>query len=64
MRVRCEMLSARRARLLLLLHGVWTRVSTLGGLTPAAEQAELARLAAARAEIDAELDAAAEAATG
>jgi serine/threonine protein kinase len=63
MRVRCEMLSARRARLLLLLHGLWTRLAVLGGLTPVAERAELARLDDARAEIEAELAAPVEAAT-
>jgi hypothetical protein len=64
MRVRCEMLSSRRARLLLLLHGVWTRVSALSGLTPAAERAELARLEGARAEVEAELAAPVEAVAG
>jgi tRNA A-37 threonylcarbamoyl transferase component Bud32 len=56
MRVRCEMLSTRRGRLLLLLHGLWTRLAALGGLDPHEAQAELARLDEARAEIEAELD--------
>jgi serine/threonine protein kinase len=57
MRVRCEALSARRARLLLLLSGMWTRVAALGAgtLAPAAERVELERLDAARDEIEAEL---------
>jgi hypothetical protein len=55
MRVRCEMLSARRSRLLLLLHGLWTRVSAVGALAPEAAGAELARLDAVREEIEAEL---------
>jgi tRNA A-37 threonylcarbamoyl transferase component Bud32 len=57
MRVRCEMLSARRSRLLLLLHGLWVRVSALGGLASDVERAELARLSGVREEIEAELDA-------
>jgi hypothetical protein len=59
MRVRCEMLSAHRGRLLLLLHGLWTHLAALGGgLAPPAERTALERLDAARAEIDAELAAA------
>ena len=57
MRVRCETLSARRAQLLLLLNGMWTRIAALGAgtLAPAAERAELARLDAVREEVEAEL---------
>jgi hypothetical protein len=55
MRVRCEMLSARRGRVLHLLHGLWTRLAALGGTSPAAEAAELERLDALRQEIESEL---------
>jgi tRNA A-37 threonylcarbamoyl transferase component Bud32 len=55
MRVRCEMLSARRGHLLHLLHGLWTRVAALGGLAPEVEADELRRLDAVRDEIESEL---------
>jgi hypothetical protein len=55
MRVRCEMLSARRGRVLHLLHGLWTRLAAMGGLSPEAEADEVARLEAVREEIESEL---------
>jgi len=57
MRVRGETLSARRAQLLLLLSGMWSRVEAFaaGSLTPAAERAAMARLDTVREEIEAEL---------
>jgi tRNA A-37 threonylcarbamoyl transferase component Bud32 len=57
MRVRCEMLASRRARLLHLLHGLWTHLAALPGLTPAAEREELARVEVVRAEIETALGA-------
>jgi hypothetical protein len=63
MRMRCEMVSSRRAHLLHLLHGLWTRLAALGGLAFAAEREELARLDAVRGEIEVELDALEEAVT-
>ena len=58
MRVRCETLSARRAQLLLLLSGMWSRIATLavGSLAPAAEREAVARLDAVREEMEAELE--------
>jgi hypothetical protein len=58
MRVRGETLSARRAQLLLLLNGLWSRIAALraGNLAPAAERAALAGLDAMREEIEAELE--------
>jgi serine/threonine protein kinase len=55
MRVRCEMLSARRGRVLHLLHGLWTRLVALDGASPPAEAAELERLDALREEMESEL---------
>jgi hypothetical protein len=55
MRVRCEMLSARRGHLLHLLHGLWTRLAALGGLARETEAEELGRLDAVRDEIESEL---------
>jgi serine/threonine protein kinase len=55
MRVRCEMLSARRGHLVHLLHGLWTRLAALSGLAPDAEGEEIARLDAVREEIEREL---------
>jgi serine/threonine protein kinase len=55
MRVRCEMLSARRGHGLHLLHGLWTRLAALSGVTPVAETDELARLDAVREEVESEL---------
>jgi serine/threonine-protein kinase len=55
MRVRCEMLSARRGHLLHLLHGLWTHLAALGGLSAGAEGDELARLDAVRDEVESEL---------
>jgi hypothetical protein len=49
------MLSARRGQLLHLLHGLWTRLAALAGLTPEAEAEELRRLNAVRDEIESEL---------
>ncbi len=63
MRVRCEMLSSQRAHLLQLLHGMWTLLVGMAGLEPTAEAAELARLDAMRAEMDAALGALQEAVT-
>lgn len=60
MRVRCEMLSARRGRLLQLLHGLWTLVATLGGLPPDEVDRQLAQLDAVRMEIEREVAALAE----
>jgi hypothetical protein len=57
MRVRCEMLSARRGHALHLLHGLWTRLAALAEISPAAEGEELTRLATARDEIESELTA-------
>ena len=55
MRVRCELLTARRQRLLQLLHGLWTVLATLGEVTPGEAAGELARLEAIRTELDREL---------
>jgi serine/threonine protein kinase len=55
MRVRCEMLSARRGRVLHLLHGLWTRLIALGEVSPPVEADELARLEAVREEVESEL---------
>ncbi len=55
MRVRCEMLSARRARLLQLLHGMWTLLASLGSLTHTDEVDALERLDSVRGEIEDEL---------
>jgi Serine/threonine protein kinase len=55
MRVRCEMLSAHRGRVLRLLHGLWTQLVALGGASPGAEADEIGRLEVVREEIDAEL---------
>jgi hypothetical protein len=55
MRVRCEMLSARRGRMLHLLHGLWTRLIALSDVSPAVEGDELARLEAVREEVESEL---------
>jgi hypothetical protein len=55
MRVRCEMLSARRGRVLHLLHGVWSRIAALGAASPEATAAELERLEAMREEMESEL---------
>jgi hypothetical protein len=56
MRVRCEMLSSQRARMLNLLHGLWTQLAALREVAPRAEGEALARVDAVRAEIEAELD--------
>jgi hypothetical protein len=50
-RVRCEVLSSRRAHLLQLLQGLWTRVAALRELEPGA----LDRLEVIRSEIEKEL---------
>lgn len=55
MRVRCEMLSAHRGRVLRLLHGLWTQLVALGGAPPAVQADEIARLEVVREEIEAEL---------
>ncbi|MEO6525331.1 MAG: serine/threonine-protein kinase [Gemmatimonadaceae bacterium] len=55
MRVRCEMLSSRRARLLQLLHGMWTQLAAIGDLAPGAESEAVAQLEAVRVEIEGEL---------
>lgn len=55
MRVRCEMLSARRGHLLHLLHGTWTHLAALRAATPDGERDELARLDLLRRETEAEL---------
>jgi serine/threonine-protein kinase len=55
MRVRCEMLSARRGRVLHLLHGLWIRLTALGDASPGGQTDELARVEAVREEIESEL---------
>ena len=55
MRVRCEMLSAHRGRVLRLLHGLWTQLVALGTAPPPAEVDEVGRLEVVREEIEAEL---------
>ena len=57
MRVRCEMLSARRTRLLQLLHGVWNLMAALGGLAPGEVDEQLGQVEAVRAEMEEELEA-------
>ena len=54
-RVRCEVLSSRRAHLLQLLNGLWTRVAVLQALESPATQEALDKIDAIRTEIDAEL---------
>jgi hypothetical protein len=55
MRVRCELLSARRGRLLHLLYGLWTRLTALGDVSSVAKADELAQLDEVRAEVESEL---------
>ena len=54
-RVRCEVLSSRRAHLLQLVQGLWTRLSALEGVAADARPYALERLAVMQSEIEAEL---------
>ena len=54
-RVRCEVLSSRRAHLLQLLHGLWMRVAALHELEDGAKADALDRLEVIRSEIETEL---------
>ena len=54
-RVRCEVLSSRRAHLLQLVQGLWTRLSALEGVAGDARPDALKRLAVMQSEIEAEL---------
>jgi len=56
-RVRCEVLSSRRAHLLQLVQGLWTRLSALEGVAGDARPDALKRLAVMQSEIEAELTA-------
>jgi tRNA A-37 threonylcarbamoyl transferase component Bud32 len=63
LQVRCETISSRRARVLQLLHGLWTQLATLRELEPDAERDALARLENVRAELNTEVDAGIDAAS-
>ena len=56
-RVRCEVLSSRRAHLLQLVQGLWTRLSAMEGVAPEARPDALKRLAVMQLEIEAEITA-------
>jgi hypothetical protein len=55
MRVRAEVLSSRRARLLQFMHGVWTRVAALQDVEPDGVREAIARLDVVLEEIEAGL---------
>ncbi|MDB4883677.1 MAG: putative serine/threonine protein kinase, partial [Gemmatimonadetes bacterium] len=57
LQVRCETIASRRARVLQLLHGLWTQLAALRELETDAEREALARLESVRSELDVELDA-------
>jgi len=56
-RVRCEVLSSRRAHLLQLVQGLWARLVALQEIAPEARSDALDRLAVMQSEIEAELTA-------